>query len=67
MINTYSLNKMLVENRQNLLRYDLIDVYNIIFPKKGAFTEGHPDYGQLEMDDDYNAREKNANAMMTLY
>ena len=50
MSNTYTLSTLLAENRRNLAKYDLLDVYNIVKPKPTAFTDGSPDFGALEVE-----------------
>ena len=50
MTNTYSLSNLLAENQRNLAKYDLLDVYIIIYPRKGCFEEYHPNEGELQMD-----------------
>ena len=50
MTNTYSLANIMAENQRNLAKYDLLDVFTIIYPKKGCFEEYHPQEGELELD-----------------
>jgi hypothetical protein len=48
MTNTYSLANLLTENKRNLAKYDLLDVYTIVFPKENCFIDGSNDLGLLE-------------------
>ena len=48
MTNTHSLAKLLAENKRNLTKYDLHDVYHIVIPKANCFDDSSPDYGQLK-------------------
>ena len=50
MTNTHSLSKMLGENKRNLTKYDLHDVYHIVQPKPGSFQPNHANYRLLELD-----------------
>ena len=52
MTNTYTLATLLAENRRNLAKYDLLDVYSIVKPKPHAFTDGHTDFAALELGPD---------------
>ena len=47
MTNTRSLAELLVENKRNLNKYDLLDVYNIVSPLPKSFDETNANYGQL--------------------
>lgn len=49
MTNTHSIAKILAENKRNLLKYDLLDVFTIVAPHSESFTIGNDNYGQLEM------------------
>jgi hypothetical protein len=49
MTNTHSIAKILAENKRNLLKYDLLDVFTIIVPHSGAFDADSDSYGRLEM------------------
>ena len=48
MTNTYSMATLLAENQRNLAKYDLLDVYNIVFPKENSFVINDPNEGALQ-------------------
>jgi hypothetical protein len=54
MTNTYSLANLLAENKRNLAKYDLLDVYTIVDPMPGAFDPDSNDYGKLRIDEHGN-------------
>lgn len=58
MTNTCNLSTLLIENKKNLLRYDLLAPYSIITPNRNAFTSGDPDYGKLELDSNNKPRQQ---------
>ena len=47
MTTTRSLAELLIENKRNLQKYDLLDVYTIVFPKTGCFQAKNGNYRQL--------------------
>jgi hypothetical protein len=49
MTNTYSLAGLLRENKRNLGKYDLLNVYTIVFPDMQAFDPTSEFYGQLKI------------------
>ena len=49
MTNTYSLAGLLRENKRNLGKYDLLNVYTIVTPDEQAFDPKSDDYGQLKI------------------
>ena len=51
MTTTRSLVELLTENKRNLQKYDLLDVYTIVFPKEGCFQTGNNNYRQLVEED----------------
>ena len=51
MTNTRSVAELLTENRRNLNKYDLLDVYSIVFPVAGSFDENSTAYGTLRLSD----------------
>ena len=38
--------------KQNLLKFDLLDVFTIMIPEDSCFAKGHSDYGKLQVNDD---------------
>ena len=49
MTNTRSLAELLTEHKRNLVKYDLLDVYNIVFPLTDSFDDQASNYGLLRM------------------
>ena len=52
MTNTYSLANLLAENKRNLAKYDLLDVYNVVETIEGTFDKKSAGYGKLRIDND---------------
>ena len=52
MTNTYNLSTLLIENKKNLLCYDLLAPFSIVTPENNAFVIGSPTYGQLKLGPD---------------
>ena len=50
MTHTHSLAQILAENRRNLVKYDLHDVFSIVFPRPGAFTKGNAEHRLLRSE-----------------
>ena len=50
MTNTYSLANLLAENKRNLAKYDLLDVYTIVDTVDGTFDKNSTDYGKLKIN-----------------